>query len=266
MHVFVYELRSLRKTIYVWAFSLSLIALVFLAMYPAFTSDVEATRNLFSSLPAPLLAALGIDLNVFFSVVGYYTYILLYILLAGGICAMNLGVAILSKEGREKTADFLLTKPVTRATVVVSKIAAVLVALVGINVIYQLCLYGFARIFAHAPFDGQRFVLLSGILFLSQLLFMAVGLIVSVIIPKIKSVISVSLPIVFGFFIISMLDSVIDIAYLRYFTPFKFFDVHYILAHSAYEGRFVWYTVLIVLGASVATYGIYQRKDIHAGA
>ena len=43
---------------------------------------------------------------------------------------MNLGIGIISKEVRDKTADFLLTKPVSRVTILVAKMMAAFTCIV----------------------------------------------------------------------------------------------------------------------------------------
>lgn len=93
---------------------------------------------------------------------------------------------------------------------------------------------------------------------------MSLGVIVSVVFPKIKSVISVSLATVFGFFIISMFDSVIEDEMLRYITPFKYFDTVYIISNGAYETPFIILGIVFIIVSISASYFIYSRKDIHA--
>ena len=66
------------------------------------------------NFPPAIKAAMGIAVDSFKSPLGYYTFAFTYSLLFGAIQAMNLGIGIVSKEEREKTADFILTKPVSR--------------------------------------------------------------------------------------------------------------------------------------------------------
>ena len=84
----------------------------------------------------------------------------------------------------------------------------------------------------------------------------------SVIFPKIKSVISVSLGIVFAFFMIGMISSGTDDQVLRYFTPFNYFDSFYIMDHSAYETSFIFVGAMIIIAAIVTSYIVYRKKDL----
>src|SRR5512133_2182797 len=108
----------------IWAASMSALILVFMMLYPAFTHDVAATKQLLSSLPVAVRVAFNISLGSFFTVYGFYAYILGFAVLAGAIQAMNVGTGVISKEGAGKTADFLLSKPITRSRVVTAKLAA----------------------------------------------------------------------------------------------------------------------------------------------
>jgi ABC-2 type transport system permease protein len=63
-----------------------------------------------------------------------------------------------------------------------------------------------------------------------------------------------------------MLDSIIGAENARYLTPFKYFDVGYIAAHTGYELRFILTEAVVVVVCIVASYVIYTRKDIQAPA
>jgi ABC-2 type transport system permease protein len=233
-------------------------------MFPAFIKDVAVTKKLLASLPLALRSAVGIQLETFFSIFGFYSYLFLYVMLTGSVQAMNLGTSLISKEDRSKTAEFLLTKPVTRSQIVTSKLFAAFVLLVITNVVYLIAASTVAKAVSIEPFSMKIFLMISAVLFLVQLMFLSLGVLVSVIVPKIKSVISVSLPTVFGFFIISMIGSIIGDEAVRYITPFKFYEPNYIIKNGSYEMRFVVIEIVFIVVAIAASYAIYARKDIRA--
>jgi ABC-2 type transport system permease protein len=90
------------------------------------------------------------------------------------------------------------------------------------------------------------------------------GIIVSVMLPKIKSVLSISLGTVFAFFIMGALVSTTGDQTLRYFTPFKYFDFAYIVQNSGYESSFMIAAIGFIAIAITASYYIYSKSDIHA--
>jgi ABC-2 type transport system permease protein len=176
---------------------------------------------------------------------------------------MNLGTAIVSKEVRDKTADFLMTKPVSRMGIMTSKLMAAFSALAITNIIY-LGLTILAAVTVVEVFNLKIFFMISLTLFFVQLMFMAMGIMISVIAGKIKSVISVSLSTVFGFYVLGSLGSIIGEERVRYFSPFRYFDTVYILKHAAYETSFVVMGLIFIAAAIAGSYLIYMKKDIHA--
>ena len=113
-------------------------------------------------------------------------------------------------------------------------------------------------------YSTKIFLLLSLTLFFLQLIFMALGIIVSVVIPKIKSVLPISLGTVFAFFIIGAVASATGDDALRYITPFKYFDFAYIMQYSSYEYSFMIAAIGFIAIAITASYFIYSKRDIHA--
>ncbi len=112
--------------------------------------------------------------------------------------------------------------------------------------------------------DMKLFFMVSVTLFFLQLIFLAMGILLSAAVSKIKSVISVSVGTVFGFFILNMLDSILGEKVIRYLTPFKYFDTVYILKNASYETPYLITGAVFVVAAVAASYAVYSRKDVHA--
>jgi len=94
--------------------------------------------------------------------------------------------------------------------------------------------------------------------------FVALGALFSVLIPKVKSVVSVSLPTVFTLYIIGTLGEVLGNDNVRYMSPFKFYDTNYIINHVGLEGRFLVVEAAIIVVAIAASYLIYVKKDVRS--
>lgn len=263
MNIFLHELRAYRKSTVVWTVSLVALVALFLSMYPSFSRDADEFKQMLEGFPVELRKAIGLSVDSIATLLGFFSYAFTYIKLAGAIQAMNLGTSILSKETRDKTADFLLTKPVTRAQIVTSKLLAAFVSLVLTNIVFIVGTMVIAAAVAGNNFSRKELILVSGSLFIIQLMFLALGIIVSAAFPKIKSVISVSLGTVFGFFIIGMVSSTTDDKALRYFTPFNYFDSAYVIKNSAYENSFLAAAILFIIAAVSASYYLYVKKDVH---
>ncbi|PKQ37886.1 MAG: ABC transporter permease [Actinobacteria bacterium HGW-Actinobacteria-1] len=266
MNVFLRELSAYRKSTIIWCASLSAILIVFMALYPAFTSDVAATKQVLGQFPEALRTALNISLSDFFTIYGFYGYLLNFAILAGAIQAMNLGTGIISKEVAGKTADFLLSKPMTRGRVVSAKLAAAFTIIVITNVVFCGVSYLAALMVATETFAIGTLLLLASTMFLVQLVFLALGALFAVLIPKIKSVIAVSMPAVFTLYIVGTLGDVLGNDKVRYMSPFKFYDTAYIIKNVGLEGKFIALEAAIIIVAIAASYVIYIKKDVRASA
>ena len=264
MNMYLHELKAYRKSTIIWTCSLVLLTILFLSMYPAISKDAADFKKLLEGYPEALKKAIGLSIDGFFTLLGFYSYVFMYVVLCGSIQAMNLGTSIISKEVRDKTADFLLTKPVTRSHIMTAKLLAMLTSLAITNVVYFIAAMLMATTIKTATFSVKIFFMISITLFFVQLMFMALGVIISVIFPKIKSVLPITLGTVFGFFIIGMLSSTIGDKASRFLIPFKYYDTGYIIKNSSYEVSFIIIEILFIMATIFASYVIYAKKDIHA--
>lgn len=262
--MFLHELKAYRKSTIIWTCALVALVILFLSMFPSISREAEEFKKLMEGLPEALRMALGLSVENIGSILGFYSYIFLYISLAGAIQAMNLGTSIVSKEVSEKTADFLLTKPVTRTKIMTSKILAALISLVITNALYLVAATKMASLVETKPYSTKTFILLSLTLFFLQLIFLAMGIIISVVVPKIRAVLPISLGTVFSFFIVGALASSTGDDALRYITPFKYFDFAYIVKNSRYESSFLLLAICFIGIAVTVSYLIYAKRDIHA--
>ena len=177
---------------------------------------------------------------------------------------MNLGLSILSKESRERTADFLLVKPISRQSIVSAKLLAALTMLLATNVVYYITTSIMASYVKTSDYSYKLFFMINLTIFFIQLILFAIGLLVSVFFKKLKSVLPISLGIVFGFYIIGAIIATDKNDASRFISPFKYFDNNYIIKNASYETQYLIAGAIITIVALVASYIIYTKKDIHA--
>jgi len=262
VNVFLREFRAYRKSMIIWALSLSGIVGLFMALYPAFATDIEGLNEVLANFPAAIRALVNITPETFLSVLGFYGYLLSFAWLAASIQAMNLGVGVISKEISGKTADFLMTKPVRRSNVVTAKLAAALTVILVTGAAFIAASF-LAIAATGAEFDATTLLLMASTLLLLQLVFLALGALFSVTIPKIKSVVAVSLPTVFAFYIIGAIGDVLENVELRWVSPFRYFDPAYMIGEGGLEAEYVLVVATFTLVAIAATYLIFAKRDIH---
>ena len=246
-----------------WIISLVLVTLLFISIFPTFSQDIETSRKLLENFPPQVRNMFGLSMESFFTFLGFYAYTFTYVGLAGAVQAMNLGLTMLNREVSAKTTEFLLTRPVSRTRIFRCKLFAALTVVAITNIALIGATLLMAVLFGAWGFDVHVFGLLCGAFFLVQMMFLSIGILVSQI-AKIKSVISTSLGVTFGFFVIGLLQALAQDDTLRYFTPFKFFDHMKIVTDHAYQSQFVWLSLAVIIIPIAVSYAIYTRRDIRS--
>lgn len=265
MNIYLHELKSQCKSVLIWTCTLVVLAALYLSVYPGVEKDAESFKSLLGNYPPTVRAMLGINLDTITSVLGFYSMVFSFIILCGAIQAMNLGMSVLSKETRECTADFLLVKPVSRSAIVTAKLLAAFTAIVATNAIFYILTFLITNAVKTADFSSKLFFMINLTLFFLQLIFLAIGVAASVFFKKLKSVLPVSLGTVFGLYMIGALIATgKDSNATRYFSPFRYFDVDYIIQHASYETSYMITGAAIIIAAVIITYFVYTKKDIHA--
>lgn len=264
MNIYKHELKANYKIAFIWIITLCGIVAMIMAFFPMMKSEMELFVKMMDSFPPVMKAMMGIVAENFNTSIGYYTFAFTYTLLFGAIQAMNLGIGIVSKEERERTADFLLTKPVSRVRILTSKLLSALTIFVMTNAVYSAVSAVFVVSMSDGNFALTEFLLINVSLFFSQLIFFSIGLIISVLAKKIKTVLPVSLGLVFAFFAISAFAVTSADDKLRYVTPFQYFKTETILAQGKYETVYIVLGLAIIVAALIASYAIFKRRDIHA--
>lgn len=262
MNLASHELNRLGRVTIWWSLSLSLLAVGFLFMYPVFSKDLTTAQQVLDKIPATLKSALNISTELFANITGFFGYFISFIVLAGSVQALVLGIKSLSEEETNKTADFLLTKPVTRNQIIWSKFYASFVSLVVTNLVFSSLSLATAMTVTDDNLNIKLLVLISGSLLLVQLVFLTLGFLLSASIKKIRSVISLAMPIAFAFFIISALDSAIGSLNLASITPFKFLSPVDIIKNGGYETKYIILSAALVsifFGMAIL---IYNKRDI----
>ncbi len=264
MNVYLQELKMYRKSLITWTIALVVLVVLILSMFPAIAKDAQLLNKLLSAFPEGIQKALGLTTLDLSTVLGFYSFVFIYVLLVGSIQAMNLGTSILSAEVRERTADFLLVKPINRSRIITYKLLAALTNIAITNVVYILAAKLMMDIVKKAPYDTKAFFLVTFTLLFLQLYFIAFGIAVSVFFKKIRTVLPISLAAVFGFYIIYLLNQTLHDAKLSYVTPFAYFEPAYIVSNVQYDVTYVAVAVGFFTVFTIVSYGIYTKKDIPA--
>jgi ABC-2 type transport system permease protein len=263
VNIFLRELRANFKSLLIWSGIVILFNLVGFMKFSAYYGNPEMLAIL-DSMPPAMLAAFSVSSFNLTTVTGFYGIMITYFGLVLGIAAAMWGSDIISKEEREKTVEFSLTLPVTRTRVVTAKLAAALVNCI----ILLLITWGITLVSAQQykpDSDFYNYVSISiPAYFLMQLIFLALGIFLGCAMKLHKRAGSLAVSILLGTYFASVLSGMSkDMEFLKYFSPFKYFDPVLMLRDSSLEFPFVLLSLVIIAVFLAGAYLTYTKRDLY---
>ena len=193
---------------------------------------------------------------------GFYGILFLYLAVMAAVHAVLFGANVISEEERDKTSEFLYSKPVSRGRALTGKLLAGFANLVVLNLVTLLSSFYFVNYYGKGEsFDNEILVLMAGLFFL-QLIFFSIGAVVAGTARKPKSAATRATSIMLLTFLLYYLINLDDkLDFLKYFTPFKYYDAALLLKNGL-DPVFVALSVVIVVAAVFGTYHFYTARDL----
>jgi ABC-2 type transport system permease protein len=263
MNIFLRELKANFRSLIIWGFIVSLFIVLGFSKFTAYEGNPELLEVL-NSMPKAMLEAFNFTAFNLTTITGFYGVMFSYFALILSISAAMWGSDIISKEERDKTVEFSLTLPVTRTKVVTAKTLAAVVNCAGL----LLITWGVIRVtssqFQTTP-EYFEFLNLSMVaLFILQMTFLAIGIFLGCAMKQYKRASGIAVAILLGTFLLSIVaDLNEDLAFLKYFSPFKYFNPGDILHDSQIEPLFVIISVGIIAVSMAGAYLTYSRRDLY---
>ena len=181
--------------------------------------------------------------------------------LGGAFFAALCAVGILSKEEKDKTAEFLLTHPVSRKRIITEKLIAVLLQITAMNlIIYALAVGAIAAVGEEIPWKEISLMHLAYYLLQVELAGICFGISAFLL----KGSAGVGLGIAAMMYFLNLIANIADVAeFLKYITPFGYCEGADIVANGRLDGAMVAIGVVMGIGGIVIAYLKYTKKDIH---
>ena len=269
MNVFVHELRQNRNSTIVWIISLVSIAVLYISIFPSISGSA-AISDVYANFPEAFKKTFGIKEDILTAFPGLYAFVLNLILLTGAVQAMNLGTGITSKEVRERTADFLLTRPISRVSVMRQKLLTVFLLILVTDLVFMAADWAIIQALIDDPFRFKTFFISTSSLFLMpsiffiQLWFLMIGASFAAIMRRPRRAGMYAAAVLLATFIISAFVDLTDrLGFLRYTTPFKYFDAKTIFSEGRYSVQYIVITVVAVTILLAGSQVAYKNRDLN---
>jgi ABC-2 type transport system permease protein len=259
----MHEFKSNLKSVIIWSVALAFLIFVFMAMFTSLAVDAELMNDMLDQFPEELLMAFGMtDLDMS-TILGFYA-------LAFGICqlclaiqAANYGFSLVSIEEREMTADFLLAKPIGRVKILTTKLLSAITGLTITNLVVWISSFIFINIYKEGQeYDGKALLLLFVSIVFLQLVFLSLGILISLLVKRVRNVTPFSMGLAFGMYILNAFGGMLGDDKLEIITPFKHFDPNYIIKNAAYDFPIVLISFTLIILSIAGSYFLYTRRNI----
>ena len=263
MNIFKRELKANLKSLVIWSVIVVLFVMVGFSKFSAYYENPELLAIL-DSMPKAMLEAFSLTAFNLTTITGFFGVMYIYFALLLSIAAAIWGSDIISKEERDKTVEFALTLPVTRSRLITAKALAALFNCI----VLALVTWG-ASIVSLASYqpDSEFYSFLNlGMLalFFMQLIFLAIGILLGCAMKQHKRAGSVAVSILLATYLFSIISGLNEnLEFLKYFTPFKYFDAASILSKSQLDLGYVLLSAAIVVAAMAGAYLTYAKRDLY---
>ena len=261
MTLIKHELRQSRTSFLVWTASLGFLLATCIFLFPEMKGQMESVNDMFSSMGS-FTEAFGMDRLNFGTLTGFYAVECGNVLgLGGAFFASLCAVGILSKEEKDKTAEFLLTHPVSRKRIITEKLIAVFIQITVMNIIiYALAIVSIAAVGETIPWKEISLMHIAYYLLQLELACICFG--ISAFIRKGSA--GIGLGIAAMMYFLNLIANIADVAeFLKYITPFGYCEGADIVSNGSLD------ITLVAIGLAIGIIGIiiaylkYTKKDIH---
>ena len=263
MNIYLRELKANFRSLIIWSVIVVLFTITGISKFSAYYNNPDMLKML-ESLPKEVLAILNTNAFNLTTITGFVGIMFVYTSLVLSIAAAMWGSDIIVKEERDKTVEFALTLPVSRDRVVTAKsLAALTNCALLFLVAWGTTIVSSLRYQPDAVFF--KFLALSMLaIFILQLIFLSIGIFLGCALKRYKVAGSIALFILLGTYFLSVIITLNrDLDFLKYLSPFAYFDAAKLLHQSRFDLLFVGLSLVIVLAAMVGAHYAYKRRDLY---
>lgn len=181
--IFSFEIKKVMVTSLIWTIAWGLMTLLNISFFDSINENADDINQLFEQFPEEILSTLSADAQSITQVEGYYNaQVFVLYLLATGIFGVFLGINVLSREIRNKSIVFLLTKTSDRNFIFFSKLSSLTFVNIVSNLLFVLFGYLSYIFFTSAEDISIKFFFYSYIIailftFLSTIVGLILGLV-----------------------------------------------------------------------------------------
>ena len=263
MNIFFRELKANLKSLLIWSGVLLLFVFLVTAKFSAFYNDPSMLKMV-EALPKAMIDAMSMRGFNPTTLDGFFGILFIYFALMGGIAAAMWASDSISKEERDKTVEFLLVLPVSRSRVITGKVLAAVVDCIAFVLVTWVCSIVAAQSYKPDQAFYKFLALEMEGMFMIELIFLAVGLLLGCVMKQYKRSGSTAVAIILVTYILSVMSAMqSNLDFLKYFTPFKYFDAAVLLRDGRISGGYLLLSGIVIVVCVAVAYFTYNKRDLY---
>ncbi|RIE06049.1 ABC transporter permease subunit [Candidatus Cryosericum terrychapinii] len=267
MNMVLRELKASSRALIIWSVSMFLCVLTGTIKFTAYTTATStgpSINELLKTMPTSIKALFGFASFDMATMAGYLALLFIYVELVAAIHAALLGAGIIAKEESDKTTEYLMTKPVSRAAIVTSKLVAALLNVVVINVVTLVSFLVVIPLYSKGNDISGEVLMLTLSMFVVQLIFLSLGAVLAAWMRHPRTSGSVATGVLFtAYFVARITDMSDKLRFLNVISPFKYFDLGRMVAGNGLNTGIVLLSLALVAAFTALTYVFYQKRDLN---
>lgn len=267
--IFLKELKLSRKSLLIWS-SVIIITIIYgIVEYPMVSQNADMIMESMEMLPRIVVIMFGLEGISLRTSIDYHLTIFYWLSLIVYFHAITTGVTVLGRDERDKTSEFLYTKPYKRADIITAKVGSGLV-----NIVILALVTWIGSIFTVYFIDGTMESYINGKLvfgvvtatiigmFIAQLVIYSVGLLLAGMIKSHKKALRFGYLLMIGSYVLSIVIQYFgNIDFLRILSPLSYFEGMRVVNHGI-EILFVIISIILVVGLIYVSIKNSEKKDL----
>lgn len=259
MTVFKYELLQLRSRIVIWSLVLPVLIIMMLPVYVdmitgASSDAIDGSQDFYEML--------GTNFDTIRTPMGVYSFLTTFMLFACSINGMSLGISLFSKEYKNKSSEFLLTKPYSRTGVYLQKLLAGITVGTIIGIFYTFASILAMNMSIQESYSMSTLILIGLSTVFIFVFFLVFGFLAGVIAPQIRSAQPISFAATFMAYVFQAFSHKTRVVVVGFLSPYIYFEGAGVIDKGGYNLLNILLFIIISGALLFIAQRIYVKKDI----
>ncbi|MFV0499517.1 MAG: ABC transporter permease subunit [Bacilli bacterium] len=242
-----------------WIVFATIISIVYLSVFPSFESSSIDLEKLLSSYPKEMLSSLNINIEYISKMEGYYPMVIGFVQIIAFAFSSTITLKIFCKEYKNKSVEFILSKPRSRNTFYVAKIIAVILLIITFYLFVFILNLIIIRLISNMSINN--YIIEHSSVLIVMMLASSMTSVIAVIFSKIRGYDGFGFIIAFGFYFLNIISSIFNDGVLAKLSIYGLFDYNNLLING-YSLKFIIHIILLTLIFNVISNMIYSKKYV----